>query len=224
MDSIVSGHALNEAGGRWFVDQSINTTARFDEYARSGLGNQTGPDFDKLIQRLGQLYPAVEMPGSPFNDTHQRLASFTADAGFNCHHRAIVQAYPEKTYTYQASMWSGTHYIDQFPSFFDPNGKGMWGMLSRASKDTKGLQAFQSYLVSEITTGNPNSLRDKTTTIEWPVTTGIDGPTLRGVLNFSSPTGPQGFSIIASQRLVKDRCDFWNDVWTSQNSETTGAV
>jgi hypothetical protein len=214
MDSIISGHALNEAGGRWFVDQSINTTARFDQYTRSGFGNRTGPTVEKLLQRLGQLYPAVETPGSPFKDTQQRLAFYTADAGFNCHHRAIVQAYPEKTYTYQAAIFSGTHYIDQFPTFFDPKGRGMWGMLARLSKNTRALQAFQSYLISEIVTGNPNKLRDTATTIEWPITTGFTDPGLGGVLNFTTPTGPEGFSIITSQRLVKERCEFWNDVWS----------
>jgi hypothetical protein len=220
MDSIISGHALNEAGGRWFVDQSINTTARFDEFTRSGFGNRTGPVFDKLLERLKQMYPAVEAPGSPFKDTHERLASYTADAGFNCHHRAIVQAYPQKTYTYQAALLSGTHYVDQFPSFFDPNGKGMWGMLRRASNDTKALQAFQSYLVSEIVSGSPNGLRAPGTTIEWPITAGLDGPSLTGILNFTAPTGPQGFSIVTSKRLVKERCDFWDDVWRATAAAT----
>jgi hypothetical protein len=223
MDSIISGHALNEAGGRWFVDQSINTTARFDEYTRSGLGNRTGPAFSKILERLGQLYPAVETQGSPFKDTRERLALYTADAGFNCHHRAIAQAYPGKTWTYQASLLNGTHYMDQFPSFFDPNGKGMWGFLARASPDTKSLQAFQSYLVSEIITGNPNTLRDNARTIEWPITTGLVDPGLKGVLNFSTPMGPQGFSIVTSQRLVKERCEFWDDVW-SQLGEATAVV
>jgi hypothetical protein len=43
MHSVISGHALNEAGGRWFVDPSINTTAKFDQYARNGVGNRNSP-------------------------------------------------------------------------------------------------------------------------------------------------------------------------------------
>jgi hypothetical protein len=213
MNSVISGHALNEAGGRWFVDHSINTTAKFNKYARSGFGSRTSPAIEVLIERLEQLYPAVEMPGSPFKNTSERVALFVADAGFNCHHRIIARAYPEKTFTYQTSLWGGTHYMDQFPSFFDPNGKGVNTILLRSSRSLKPLQAFQSYLVSEIMSGNPNTLRNKATTIQWPVTSGITGRTLEGILNFSNVTGPGGFSIITSPKLVKDRCDFWNDAW-----------
>jgi hypothetical protein len=212
MHSVISGHALNEAGGRWFVDQSINTTARFDEYVQSGFGHRTGPGFTNLLERLRQLYPAVETPGSPFKNTGERVALYVADAGFNCHHRIITQAYPDRTFTYQASLFSGTHYVDQFPSFFDPNTRAMVA-LSLSSSTISSLQAFQSHIVSEIVSGNPNTLRNNATTIEWPITTRLADPTLRGVLNVSSPTGPGGFSIITSPRLVKDRCDFWNDVW-----------
>jgi hypothetical protein len=213
MDSIISGYALHEAGGRWFVDQSINTDAKFNEYVRGGFGSRTGPTVTKLLERLEQLYPAPGKPGSPFKNTTERVASYVADAGFNCHHRAIALAYPGRTYTYQASLWSGTHYVDQFPSFYDPNGIGANIAMAKLSTKPKPLQAFQSYLVSEIATGNPNTLRDKDTTIQWPVTPNTDGPTLQNVLDFKGALGPTGFAIIPSQRLRKDRCEFWNDVW-----------
>jgi hypothetical protein len=224
MDSVISGHALNEAGGRWFVDQSISTTEKFEQYVRNGFGNRTGPGFTKLLERVGQMYPAPETPGSPFKNTSERLASYIADAGFNCHHRMIVQAYQDKTYTYQASLLNGQHYMDQFPSFYDPNGRGMWGFLGRLSKDMNALQAFQSYLVSYIIHGSPNKQRNNAYTIEWPVTTGLAEPTLKNVLGFTSPVGPAGFSVIDSSRLRKDRCDFWNDVWSEmEKSLASGA-
>jgi hypothetical protein len=217
MDSIISGHALNEAGGRWFVDPSINTSAKFDKYSQSGFENRIVPGSEKLIERLEQLYPAVETPGSPFKNTSQRVALYVADAGFNCHHRIIAQAYPDKTFTYQSSFWSGTHYVDQFPSFFDPRGGGLNRILVQSSRSLRAVQAFQSYLVSEMVSGNPNTLRDKTTTIEWPPTTGFTDPSVKGVLNFTNVAGPGGFSIITDPRLVKDRCDFWNDVWSAMD-------
>ncbi|TID13007.1 putative GTP cyclohydrolase-2 [Venturia nashicola] len=212
--SIVSGYAINEAGGKWFVDQSINTSAKFDEYARSVFGNRISPGLAKLSGRLQELYPAVEKPGSPFKTTNERVAHFVADIGFNCHHRALAQAYPTSTYTYQASLWGGTHYMDQFPSFFDPAGVGVNLILKSTTSDVPSLQAFQTYLVSAIVTGDPNTLRNKDKTIEWPITAGFNDTALKGVLNFTSPTGPGGFSVIASDRLVKERCDFWNEVWT----------
>jgi hypothetical protein len=221
MTSIVSGYAINEAGGRWFVDQSINTSAKFDEYARSGFGNRSSPGLTKLFQRLQELYPAVEKPGSPFKNTNERVALYVADVGFNCHHRALARAYPGATYTYQSSLWGGTHYMDQFPSFFDPNGIGVNNILKLTSKDMTSLQAFQSYLVSEIVTGDPNTLRNKDKTIEWPITTGYAEPALTNILNFTSPAGPAGFSIITSQRLVKERCEFWDEVWTEIDRSIT---
>jgi len=223
MDSLVSGHALNEAGGRWFVDHSINTSAKFDVYARASFGNRSTPAIEALMERLEQLYPAVEVPGSPFKNTSERVALFVADAGFNCHHRIIAQAYQDKTFTYQTSLWGGSHYIDQFPSFFDPNGKGLNLVLLRSSRSLRPIQAFQSYLVSEIVAGNPNTLRDKATTIEWPATSGLADPSLKGILNFSGVTGPAGFSIITSPKLVKDRCDFWNDAWKEIDKSYNGS-
>jgi hypothetical protein len=223
MDSIISGYALHEAGGRWFVDQSINTNAKFDEYVRSGFGSRTGPTVTKLLERLEKLYPAPESPGSPFRNTTQRVASYVADAGFNCHHRAIAQAYPGRTYTYQASLWSGTHYVDQFPSFYDPGGIGANIALSKMSSKPRPLQAFQSYLVSEVVAGNPNTFRDKDTTIEWPVAPDTSGPTIQKVLDFKGATGPSGFAIVPSQRLRKDRCEFWNDVWIELEKTSAGS-
>jgi hypothetical protein len=216
MQSIISGYALHEAGGRWFVDQSINTSAKFDEYAQSGFANRTGASFENLLERLQKLYPAVEKPGSPFRNTTERVASYVADVGFNCHHRTIAQAYQNKTFTYQASLFNGTHYMDQFPSFYDPKGSGINALLAKLSSDPKPLQAFQSYLVSEMIAGNPNTLRNKATTIEWPVTVDT-GPTLGQVLDFKTPVGPTGFSIVDSPRLLKDRCDFWNNFWSEMD-------
>jgi hypothetical protein len=199
------------------VDLSINTTAKFNDYVKRSFNTRAIPGAAKLLDRLEQLYPAVEKPGSPFNNTQDRLALFVADAGFNCHHRAVVQAYPGKTYTYQASLWNGGHYVDQFPSFFDPNGGGYNQRLKEASKTLKPLYAFMSYLVSEIVTGDPNTLRDKETTIAWPTTAGVADKTLSSVLQFSKPTGPDGFAVIVSPKLVKDRCDFWTDFWSEMD-------
>ncbi|QDS76157.1 hypothetical protein FKW77_007469 [Venturia effusa] len=213
LSSIISGYAINEAGGRWFVDQSIDTSAEFDEYARSVFGNRTSPTLTRLFDRLQELYPAPEKAGSPFKTTSERVARYVADVGFNCHHRALAQAYPKSTYTYQTSLWGGTHYMDQFPSFFDPNGTGVNLIMKSTTTDMASLQAFQSYLVSEIVARDPNTFRSKDKTVEWPITGGYSGAALDGVLNFTSPAGPGGFSVITSERLGKERCDFWNEVW-----------
>jgi len=133
----------------------------------------------------------------------------------------LAQAYPGKTYTYQTSFWNGTHYMDQFPSFFDPKGTGINAILAGLSLNTTGeiksAQAFQTYLVSEMLSGNPNTYRDRTWTIEWPVTSGISEPSLRGILNFTNPAGKGAFSVITSQRLVKNRCDYWTDLWNEMD-------
>ena len=221
VDSLISGHAFNEAGGRWFVDPTINTTEKFDAYVLSGLGDQKTVGITKLLDRLNRLYPAPETPGSPFRNTSERVALYVADAGFNCHHRLIAQAWPDKTYTYQSSFWGGGHYIDQFPTFYEPAGPGVNANLSNlnnlislaAGRNTLSALAFQSYLISEIVTGNPNKLRN-TATIEWPLTTGITEPALKGVLDIYAPSGSNGLRVITSRRLVKERCDYWNDAWS----------
>lgn len=212
MDSIISGYALNEAGGRWFVDPSINSDAKFDAYVQSGFKSQVNAK--QQLDRVSQLYPAVASPGSPFKNIADRYAAYVADAGFNCHHRAVAQAYPDKTYTYQSSLWNGTHYMDQFPSFFDSQSTSYINQIMlRYAPSLNAVQAFQSYLVSEIVSGNPNKLRNNAT-IEWPVTSGFDAASVHGVLNFTDSYGPQSFKVIASDKLIKKRCEFWEEVWS----------
>jgi hypothetical protein len=226
IQSIISGHAMNEAGGRWFVDPSINSDARFDQYVRDGLNNRTSPAISRILERLNQLYPAPNTPGSPFRNTTARVAAYVADAGFNCHHRLLAQMYPGKVYTYQAAIGNGTHYIDQFPTFYDPDGPGVNANLSfintligvQSRGDPASAQAFQTYLVSEIVTGNPNALRNNAT-IEWPTTGGLADPSLNGILNLTAFAGPNGFSVITSQRIRKDRCDHWDYVWATMAKE-----
>jgi hypothetical protein len=216
MDSIISGYAFNE--GPWFTDKTIDSTEKFDAYVRKSFGNHTG--MGALFERAKQLYPAAEVQGSPFRSTQDRLGLYVGDAGFNCHHRMLAQAYQDRAYTYQSSLFGGGHYVDQFLSFFDSEGRRYIGY----SSSTKiGLGAFMSYLISEIVSGDPNTLRNEAT-IEWPLTTGFEGKTLSGVLNWTGAYGPDGFSIIPSPRLVKERCDFWNEVWSSMEKGFSGSA
>lgn len=90
MTSIISGHGINEAVGRWFVGQSINTSSQFNDYVQTVFGNQTSPKLVRLFARLQDLYPAVEAPNYPFKTTNERVARYTADIGVNCHYRALT--------------------------------------------------------------------------------------------------------------------------------------
>lgn len=118
MTSIISGHGINEAVGRWFVGQSINTSSQFNDYVQTVFGNQTSPKLVRLFARLQDLYPAVEAPNYPFKTTNERVARYTADIGVNCHHRALTQTYLTLISTYQTSFWGETQYMDQFPAYF----------------------------------------------------------------------------------------------------------
>jgi hypothetical protein len=111
-----------------------------------------------------------------------------------------------------------------FLVFSDLNGIGVNSILKSTTADVPSLQAFQSYLISEIVTDEPDTLRNKAKTIEWLVTTGCAETALKNVLNFTSPAGPNGFSIIASQRLVKEKCDFWDEVCTEAWTETARSI
>jgi carboxylesterase type B len=206
MQSLIVGTALDE--GTWFIDRTINTTAKFDEYLQESFGKKS-PALNSLIERAKKLYPASEVQGSPFKTAIDRLILYIGDAGMNCHARLLAEAYPGKTYNYQASLYGGGHYTDQFPSFYDPKNR----MFRDLPERTKiGLASFQTYIISEVLTGNPNSNRNAGT-IEWPAASGLEATGLNNVLDMKEAWGgPDGYALVTSRRLVKDRCDFWRDV------------
>jgi hypothetical protein len=66
--------------------------------------------------------------------------------------------------------------------------------------------AFRSYLLSYIRTGDPNKLRGDST-IWWPKPRA--GPSYDMVLD----AGNRGFNLITDEVLVREDCSFWMDLW-----------
>lgn len=202
IDWILSSHVANE--GVMFSDSSITTDASFDSYILSTYGNDSR--IDALKERIQELYPPLSAPGSPYTTQIDRLSEYVGDSTFTCHNRRVAVNYPGKVYSVLYSIPPATHGSDQGAIFYSPSNP------TYNSLDQEGIDArlgYQSYFASFAMTGNPNAHRIENSTIDWPITTGLDDPLLNPVLNLKELTGRSGLELINDSDQSKEKCEFW---------------
>jgi hypothetical protein len=206
IETIISSHVGDE--GFMFADPGVDTDAKFDEMLGRVYGNSS--ELAPFIERAKKQYPAVAAPGTPYKTERQRMGQYVSEGSFTCHNRIIVDAYPGKTYVVDYNILPSNHGSDQGGTFFNPQAP------QHAGKSAEVLEAsvgYQSYLLSTIRTGNPNTQRHQKHTIEWPLVTGLDQPMLGNVLKVESLAGQSGFKLQSDDQLVsKDRCGWWSGV------------
>lgn len=208
MESIISSYVTNEGGG--FADSSVTDDDKFDQLILSTYGNSSETAWIK--DRAKQLWPPISAPGSPYKTEHERLGRHVSEGSFTCHNRLIADAYPGKVYTVHYAVPPAGHGFDQIGTFFNP-ASPQNAALTTGEKE--GRAAFQSYLTSFARSGDPNMFRNVKQTIPWPLTTGIEGVTLRDTLTVDSLVGKGGFRLADDGLQVKERCKFWSDVQVS---------
>jgi len=143
------------------------------------------------------------------------------DTTFLCPTRLLTDVYYGRSeiYNLQYAASAGTNGSDVTPTFFNPtlcidvNGtKVSWIDDMGLNATTAGLyQGYQSYLVSQSLTGDPNILRNRTAkppTIVWPMVLGA-GESLMNVLNVTDT----GFSLIEDKQVSRSTCQFWVGIW-----------
>jgi carboxylesterase type B len=173
------------------------------------LGNSSSPTMATLKTKGMHMYPPLNYADSPYQSETERVADYITESSFTCHNRLVADAYAGRVYTVEYAVSSAKHGGDQAATFFNP--------LTAQNIPPDSLPdrlAYQSYFTSFARSGNPNTYRNNAT-IEWPLTTGFDGPMLKNVLKFEHPVGPEGFSIEDDVEEAKDRCKFWTEVQTA---------
>jgi hypothetical protein len=182
----------------------------------------TGTSFDLLIEsnfgsspvtkdfraKAQQLWPPVNSTGSPYKTDKERLSDYVTESSFTCHNRLIADAYAGKVYTVEYAINKARHGGDQSTTFFNPLAPENRNLAADALPNKL---AYQSYFISLAQTGSPNTYRNNAT-IEWPLTSGFDGPTVKNVLKFERPVGAQGFSIGDDPGETKAHCGLLADV------------
>jgi hypothetical protein len=133
------------------------------------------------------------------------------DGIFVCNSYWLTQAYSDRAYNGQWSFGTATHGTDGLPTFYNPTLAVTLNGVNVSVADIIGnrelYQGYQSYLVSHARSGDPNTYRNKASTIEWPKA----GVKLKNsnMLN----TTNEGFrSAQVGDRQVK-ACDFWRGIY-----------
>ena len=156
------------------------------------------------------------MSGTVHNYTTERdrLKAVLGDGSFYCNVRYLSDAYDGKNYNLQYSVTPGLHATDLLPTFYNVNLD-----LAQLSNLTSiplipgfgaFAQAYQSYLVSHASTGDPNTFKKTVNVppaITWPKP-GNTGDALTGVLDATDT----GFVLETDQETRKSVCSFWVQV------------
>lgn len=209
IESIISSYVTNEGGG--FADSSITDDEKFDQLILSTYGNSNETAWIK--DQAKKLWPPISAPGSPYKTERERLGRHVSEGSFTCHNRLIADAYPGKVWTVHYAVPPAGHGSDQVATFFNPANPQY---ASMTASEREGRAAFQSYLTSFARSGDPNKFRNEGVTVEWPVTKGLEGVTLKDTLRVDSLKGREGFRLVDDDELqAKERCKFWSDVQVS---------
>jgi carboxylesterase type B len=200
LESVISQHVRDEAIMFTYLPPN-STDASFTPYLQSIYPNSSARA--TFVDAITKFYPSSKLADSPYKTLTQRVSAFTRDSSFTCNNRFVAAAYPGKSWELQYSAMGGTHGSDVSATFYKPGG----------FFPNPGAVAYQSYLISHALTGDPNTLRKKATTIEWPKASGFEGENIKNTLNVLGSTGSAGFKLIDDSTNLKDHCDFWLGLW-----------
>lgn len=190
---LLVGHTSNES--YIFDDSSLETMSDSagTELLRSYFPNASSSVLDEIT---GTYYPIPSRSDGRYINEFGRFGSFFNDYIIDCHALYAAKAYGNNTYNYRFSAADGYHGQDIEFIFSGLNNFAGETVFV----DPSYANAFRSYWISFINTGNPNSDRAQNT-IQWP-TFGSN----KQVLDMSS----SGFHILQGDPdLPNDRCTFW---------------
>ncbi len=217
LESLVLSHCRDES--TIFVSGAVATDAQFDTFLGALFPNYTRAA--GVIDLVAKFYPspAGARSKSPYATQSDRVEAFVRDSGFTCNIRHLTEAFGDsKVWNMQYSVTPGIHGSDLLPTFYNPSvtSNSLLENLATIFVPILGplfagfSSALQSYLVSYITTGNPNTNRkilNIPPTVKWdhPVSSGEQ---IGGVVE----AGDLGFRTISDTQNQKTPCDFWRNI------------
>jgi carboxylesterase type B len=212
IQSLILSHAAREPV--LFASGAVQTDQQFASFVGSVFPNYTTTI--GLIDRVTSFYPGTSVASSPYKTQSDRYEAFVGDSCFNCNVRFLTEALGDsRVWNMQYSVSPGFHGTDLVPTFFNLEFSAnnfledlAVLMVPVIGPLVAGISwAMQSYFVSYITTGNPNTKRKTWNippTIQWNHPNSA-GEQISGIVN----VGDWGFSTSSDDQNKKSSCDFW---------------
>jgi carboxylesterase type B len=214
IESVILSHCADEA--RLFVPGSISTDAQLDAFIDSVFPNYTRAA--GINQKLIAFYPPAAAK-TAFKSVAARTEAFVRDGFFTCNVRHMNEGLGDaRVWSMQYSVTPGTHATDLVTTFYNPRFTPNSFLLAAAGLLVPiigpllaGISAaMQSYFVSYVMTGDPNTNRkvwNVPPTTQWnhPVS---GGEKISGVVDI----GNLGFWSVADETNLKTNCDFWRNI------------
>ncbi|KAH7310781.1 Alpha/Beta hydrolase protein [Stachybotrys elegans] len=199
LESVVVTHVVDEGG--LFVppvditDSSITATltAIYED--------------PEVVAAIEQFYPPVNSSGSPYQTGTERQAAIASDSLFLAKYRYIAEAFAGKTFAASRTRGNAGHGDDVPPTWYNPTLTSDGIPLPDVIGDAEASQAWQSYLVSFILTGNVNPLRNSSSTIHWGRFCTASHERLRTL-----DIGDEGFRTIQDTQGTRSQANFWREI------------
>jgi hypothetical protein len=159
------------------------------------------PDSSSLISQILDSYSAAY----PQLSTLEFAYKIIGDIFIRCNVGSMVEAYPDRTYLLQYSFPPATHGSDLEALFYS---------FAVDQVEVPVFMWYQSYFVSHAITGNPNTFRHTTRTIEWPLVPNANAVQFGNTLNVTEVR----FELIQDSEVNKSLCSLWREAFTSARS------
>ena len=224
LKSLVLSHCADEA--ELFVDGAVTTNDQFDSFLTAVFSNYT--DAPRLRASMEKLYPPVsESADSKYKSQPDRLKDVVRDSSMTCNVHYLTAAYGHgSVWNMQYSVSPGWHATDLVAVFNNPRraASASWDkvfseyLLLPVNLLFAGIStAVQSYLVSYVTSGDPNTNRaivNMPPAIQWRHPEDKAGKLTR-VLN----VGNLLVTEVEDDQVVAEACNFWREGYAAVVAE-----
>jgi carboxylesterase type B len=196
LSSMVVTHVVNEGG------LFVGAPELSDQDVTNGLKQLfQNPE---VVASVEKFYPPVNSTGSPYRTGVERQTAILSDSIFLANYRHIADAFAGRAYVSSRTRGNAGHGDDVRPTWYNPTLKKGGMPLPEVLGDAIFSEAWQSYLISFIVTGDVNPLRNSSQTIDWPRFPSASHDRLE-TLNIAE----DGFKIIQDGQGTKSVADFW---------------
>lgn len=224
LDSLVISHCSDEAA--LFVDGTVSTNEQFDSFLTVVFPNLT--DSAAFYSSITDLYPPVsDSKDSKYKTQPDRLKDCVRDSSMTCNIHYLNAAYePSRVFNMQYSVSPGWHATDLVAVFNNPRraASASWDkifsdyLLLPLNILFAGISTVvQSYFVSYVVTGDPNTdraLLNVPPAIRWRHPEPKDGR-IGKVLDVGNLLVRE----VDDDQVPPDTCDFWREFYAAAVAE-----
>lgn len=223
LDSLVISHCADEA--EVFVDGAITTNKQFDSFLSAIFPNYNASPLHTAI--TSRYPPVTDSPSSKYKMQPDRLKDVVRDSSMTCNVHYLNAAYsPSHVWNMQYSVTPGWHGTDLVAVFNNPRRAASvsWDdifseyLLLPLNLLFAGIStAVQSYLVSYVTTGDPNAHR---AVLNVPPAIPWGHPEPRGdKIGKVLDVGNLLVREVEDDQVPAGACEFWRESYAAATAE-----